>query len=227
MNTDIETKTNPALMNDSFADSRPSTRPAATMNERTTRHSDHSADGELAQVFERGDWPVALALYEHRNPGRVMVDINLESANIVEAMPRINGRSIPMNTDIENRASNQSMNDRFANSKPLTQPVATMNEVAIDSLNRHDEIKIYTGRSEYRFMLTDPVDLRGLLTGGQMGEELAEVNLLAIRDDDGFHLKDDVSAISKGMRIIFHIPAGERNLVTSPITRLVLLKNEN
>lgn len=100
-----------------------------------------------------------------------------------------------------------------------------MNEINIDSFNRGDELRILTESSIYSFSLTDPARLRGLLTGGQLGEELVEADLLAVGDDDGFHLRYVLSVIGKGMRIIFYIPAGERNLVTSPVTKLYLIKN--
>ena len=227
MNTDIETKMNNRFVNDAFGNSQTITRRASNMSENSKKPSDESRDDELSNLFERADWPMALALYEHRNPGHVMVDIHLESANIVDAMPRINGRSICMDSGIEKKENNPAINDDFVNTKPLTKTVLNTNEIAIDSLNNHDELKLNTGRSEYRFMLTDPDNQRGLLTGGQLGEELAEANILAVRDDDGFHLIDESSRIGVGMRIIFHIPSGVRNLVTSPITKLVLIKNES
>lgn len=128
-----------------------------------------------------------------------------------------------MNADMEN----QLMNDRLTDLSLLTQPAATMNEIKIDSLNKRDEIVIHTGNSQYSFLLTDTARLRGLLTGGQLGEELVEADLLAVGDDDGFHLRYILSAIGKGMRIIFYIPAGERNLVTSHITTLFLVKSRD
>ncbi len=131
-----------------------------------------------------------------------------------------------MNTSIENTAINPMMNGRLVNSGPLVGPDATIKEVAIDSLDHGDLIRIYTEKREYRFLLTDPAALNGLLTGGQLGEELTLANLLSICDDKGFHLKEDIAAISKGMRLLFYIPAGKRNLITSKITRLALEKTE-
>ncbi|MCI0489555.1 MAG: hypothetical protein L0229_23440 [Blastocatellia bacterium] len=131
-----------------------------------------------------------------------------------------------MNIVLEARTNDYSMSEAIGSSQTLTQPHAHGYEVNIDSLDRHDEIRIYTGRSEYRFLLTDPVSLLGLLAGGQLGEEPVEAQLLAVRDDDGFHLKDDFSIIGRGMRIIFHILADERTLATSPVTRLALVKHE-
>lgn len=132
-----------------------------------------------------------------------------------------------MNIALEAKTNNYRMNDAIYSSHTLTQPHTHRNEIAIDSLNRHDEIRIYTGRSEYRFVLTGPVGLCGLLAGGQIGEEPVDAQLLAVRDDNGFRLKDDFSVIGKGMRIIFHILADERNLVTSPITGVALVKQES
>ncbi len=129
-----------------------------------------------------------------------------------------------MNTSIENTAINPMMNETLINTWPLAGPEVAIKEVAIDSLDHGDLIRIYTEKREYRFLLTDPAALNGLLTGGQLGEELTLANLLSICDDKGFHLKEDIAAISKGMRLVFHIPAGKRNLVTSRITMLVLEK---
>ena len=131
-----------------------------------------------------------------------------------------------MNNDIENRADSHRIGDWRVNSSLTTLPDETVSEVRIDSLKHRDGIKIRTERSEYTFLLTDPTSLRGLLTGGQIGEGIAEANMIAIVDGDDFRLMNDFSTIGKGMRISFYIPATEIGLMTSRITMISLTRNQ-
>lgn len=132
-----------------------------------------------------------------------------------------------MNIDVEKSVKSPSISDGFAGSHNQTHPAASMSRIDIDSLSRGDEIRILTESSQYRFSLNDPVRLHGLLTGGRLGEERVEASLYAVWDDNGIQLKYVISAITKGTRIIFSIPAGERNLVTSPVTEFFLIKNRD
>lgn len=43
-------------------------------------------------------------------------------------------------------------------------------EIKVTSVDAMDEISIRTQRSEYRFCVTDPTRLRGILTGGLLGD---------------------------------------------------------
>ena len=127
-----------------------------------------------------------------------------------------------MNIALEAKTNDYRLNDPIGN----LQPFANSYEVAIDSLNQYDEIKIYTAGSEYRFTLTDPCSLTGSLAGGQLGEGTLEAQLVAVREGAKLNLKDELSIIGEGMRLIFYFLADDRNLVTSPIKRLALLKHK-
>jgi hypothetical protein len=131
-----------------------------------------------------------------------------------------------MNIDIQNKADSRSLNDWCVTAPLTTLPVETVNEVRIDSLNYRDEMRIRTERSEYTFLLTDTPLLRGLLTGGQMGEEIVEADIIAVMDDDDIRLLNDFSTIGRGMRIMFSVADREMRITTSHIAMIILIRNQ-
>ena len=222
MNTDFEKNSDSYAIENGFNNSHHSDGTEANIKEM----NDSNATG-LAEVFENRNWHMALALYEHRHPGQALIDNSMSDANSLDVIPHIYGneRGLSMNTDIERDSDGIPMTDGFANTQPLTQPAKTINSIEIDSLNPCDEITLFTGSSQYKFMVTDSAHLTGLLTGGQIGNETVEANLLAVQDDNGFRLNGDFSVLRKGMRVIFHIAAGERNLITSFVRQLFITRN--
>ena len=97
-------------------------------------------------------------------------------------------------------------------------------EINLTDTNAMDEISIRTKHGEYSFRVTDPDRCRGLLSGGELGNEKCEALF------SGTVLATSFSRSSRdrfqiGTRALFHIgiKGGLKLLTTSPITQLAFV----
>ncbi len=92
-------------------------------------------------------------------------------------------------------------------------------KLRVTDMNASYEITIRTQFSDYRFRVTDPVQCRGFLTGGPLGNQqhdafLAEVLPASVEGGEPFRL-------ATGYRAVFFIGGnGFRRLTTSIITEI-------
>jgi hypothetical protein len=98
-----------------------------------------------------------------------------------------------------------------------------MSDMNIDfeNIREADELLIRTANSEYRFSVIDPVERKGILSGGSLGEQARESVLLGSLDAADKSLACDTKGIKAGCRALFYLKAktGIERLITSVITR--------
>jgi hypothetical protein len=92
-----------------------------------------------------------------------------------------------------------------------------------------DQILIRTQNSEYRFSIVDPVERRGTLSGGFLGDQSRDAVLVGtLSDNDNSTSLDNVSnGLKTGRRALFYLTAknGIERLITSIITGIT--RNES
>ena len=95
-------------------------------------------------------------------------------------------------------------------------------ELAFKDIDESDMILIRTQNSEYRFAITDPQGRRGILTGGSLGDERRDANLIGALPESGMAVVDDTSKLKTGSRALFYLSArkGIERLITSVITNI-------
>ena len=83
-----------------------------------------------------------------------------------------------------------------------------------------DTILIRTQNSEYEFAVTDAEGRRGLLSGGSLGGEQRDANLVGALPESGPALVGDTTKLETGSRAMFYLSAkrGIERLITSVIT---------
>ena len=90
----------------------------------------------------------------------------------------------------------------------------------------NDKVLIKTCNSEYRFEVADPVNGKGLLSGGTLGEKPREAILIEslIKSDSG-RLRD-FRGLKTGARALFYISSSHciERVKTSNISSLILVK---
>ena len=95
-------------------------------------------------------------------------------------------------------------------------------EILVTEMNPSDEIKIRTQFSDYRFRVTDPVECRGVLTGGKLGTDLHEALLAEAIHPEACETRASVQ-LEPGDRAVFLFAGNElKRLTTSTITEIVL-----
>jgi len=100
-------------------------------------------------------------------------------------------------------------------------------EIELGQISAADSILIHTRNSEYRFSIVDPVQRRGILSGGTFGDYLHDATLIGALIP-GSDLGDgDTSWLRTNSRALFYVRAesGIRRFTTSIITRLIHIKN--
>src|SRR5262249_153408 len=87
--------------------------------------------------------------------------------------------------------------------------------IPLDALSRADQIFVRTEKSNYQVAMLDPSERKGMLTGGWLGDEIAEAFLGGTVSDDrtGF----DSRELKTGARAVFFIRTKDHlhRLVTS------------
>ncbi len=98
--------------------------------------------------------------------------------------------------------------------------------IAFDSLMPNDRVIIETANSVYRFIVTDPSSRLGRLTGGAVGIRQVDAYLIESAGERGKENTSDLSGIRTGRRVLIYIekPTGIERLITSPTTRLTLVR---
>jgi len=94
-------------------------------------------------------------------------------------------------------------------------------EIRVKEMKAIEEITIRTRASAYRFRLVDPVQGKGVLTGGRLSEEQEAIFVETIRPTDiATPLLDQ---LEPGNRAVFLVGSTElKTITTSPITEIVI-----
>lgn len=82
-----------------------------------------------------------------------------------------------------------------------------------------EQILIRTQNSEYRFSVIDPVERRGTLSGGSLGNQKRDAVLVGTLADNN-RVSNDSLELKTGRRALFFLQArhGVERLITSEIT---------
>ena len=99
----------------------------------------------------------------------------------------------------------------------------TVFQISLDTLNATDCISIKTADDTYLFIVTDPEERRGVLTGGALGSNSTVSVLLGANMRKNGQVSGLFSDLCKGSRAIFFIESndGVREFRTSEIIGLV------
>jgi hypothetical protein len=100
-------------------------------------------------------------------------------------------------------------------------------KLAFEDIEESDTIMIRTQNSEYKFAVTDPEGRRGVLTGGSLGGERRDANLVGALPQSGPAVVGDTSKLETGSRALFYLSAkrGIERLITSVITAITINHN--
>lgn len=99
--------------------------------------------------------------------------------------------------------------------------------ITFDEIGRDDKILIKTRNSEYRFSVTDPVNHRGLLSGGTIGDQPREAVLIESLDRGETGRIGDFGGLKTGARALFYIASSQNRVervTTSEISSLSVVK---
>lgn len=92
-----------------------------------------------------------------------------------------------------------------------------------------DQILIRTQNSEYRFSVTDPIERKGTLSGGTLGDNSRDAVLIGtLSEGNNPNAFDKVSGgLKTGKRALFYLSAknGVERLITSIITGITRNKS--
>ena len=97
--------------------------------------------------------------------------------------------------------------------------------IALEDISVHDKVVIRTRNSEYRFSVIDPVNHKGLLSGGALGDEPREAFLIESRSK-GESACHDFRGLKSGARALFYLSSGStvERVTTSEIFGLTHVK---
>ena len=97
-------------------------------------------------------------------------------------------------------------------------------ELTFKDIEESDTILIRTQNSEYKFAVTDAEGRRGVLSGGSLGGERRDANLVGALPESGPALIGDTSKLKTGSRALFYLSAkrGIERLITSVITGITI-----
>ena len=114
-----------------------------------------------------------------------------------------------------------------SDSGPLYSPTCDLDAaITFDDIKADDKVLIKTTNSEYRFSVIDPRNHKGMLSGGNLGEEPREAFLIESLDKDEDGALRDFRGLKTGARALFYLSTGcaiER-VTTSKISGLTLVK---
>ncbi len=101
--------------------------------------------------------------------------------------------------------------------------------ITFDDVEVNDKVLIRTRNSEYRFSVIDPLNHKGMLSGGNLGEEPREAFLIdsLAKGEDG--VQRNVRGLKTGARALFYLSSGSsghgiERVTTSKISGLTLVK---
>jgi hypothetical protein len=106
---------------------------------------------------------------------------------------------------------------------------ASVTKISLDTLSATDCLSIKTADDTYVFVVTDPDERRGLLTGGELGSSSAASVLLGADTRQNGQVSALFSGLYQGSRAIFFVESrdGIRQFITSEITGLVHIEANN
>lgn len=95
--------------------------------------------------------------------------------------------------------------------------------IAVESLKNGDELIVSTENSQYVFNITDARERRGMLSGGQLGNNAREAVFYCVKIGEGIEDIDN-SHIRTNAKAIFFLDTGNgiQRLLTSHIVKLQL-----
>lgn len=98
--------------------------------------------------------------------------------------------------------------------------------IAFEDIKANDKVLIRTRNSEYRFSVIDPVNHKGMLTGGTLGEEPREAFLIESIGKGENGAVRDFPGLQTGARALFYLSSGPKieRVTTSKISGLTLVK---
>lgn len=98
--------------------------------------------------------------------------------------------------------------------------------ITFEDVKADDKLLIKTRNSEYRFSVIDPLNHKGMLSGGTFGDEPREAFLIEslTRGEDGAFR--DFRGLKTGARALFYLTSGRsiERVTTSKISGLTLVK---
>jgi hypothetical protein len=102
-------------------------------------------------------------------------------------------------------------------------------QISLDTLNVTDCISIRTAENTYLFIVTDPEERRGVLTGGLLGSSTTRSVLLGADMRKNGQVSALFSGLYQGSRAIFFVESnnGVMQFITSEITGLVYIEANN
>jgi hypothetical protein len=94
--------------------------------------------------------------------------------------------------------------------------------VRFEDLEASDSLTIHTEYSRYSFLVLDPVDRVGILTGGRLRRAMTRATLVGMIEE-GDESRRDESCLRAGAQALFVIRSGKevRRITTSVITAIV------
>lgn len=100
--------------------------------------------------------------------------------------------------------------------------------IAFDAMQTNEEIVIETQNSAYKFCIGNAATRQGFLSGGALGESATLAILMGTITKDGERYVNDPYGLQTNARAFFFIQTenGMKHLITSVITHLVHIKNE-
>ncbi len=102
-------------------------------------------------------------------------------------------------------------------------------DITMKDVGPSDQILIRTQNSEYRFFVIDPLERRGTLSGGSLGDQARDAVLIGtLLESNNPNSLDNVSnGLKTGRRALFYLTAknGIERLITSMITGITRNKS--
>jgi hypothetical protein len=97
--------------------------------------------------------------------------------------------------------------------------------IDLDDIKMDDKLLIKTKNSEYRFAVIDPLNHKGMLSGGALGEEPREAVLIE-SFCSGEATSREFRGLKTGARALFYLSSGRslERVTTSEIFGLTLIK---
>jgi hypothetical protein len=100
--------------------------------------------------------------------------------------------------------------------------------IAFDAIQTNEEIVIETQNSAYKFCIGNAATRQGFLSGGALGNSATVAILMGTISKNGERYINDPCGLQTDARAFFFIQTenGLKHLITSVITHLVHIKNE-
>jgi hypothetical protein len=97
--------------------------------------------------------------------------------------------------------------------------------IKFDQLKVGDKLILNTANSEYHFKITNAVERRGILSGGQLGNEAHEAVLYCLTNSNLETLSDKQISVNEQAIFFLQTKVGLQRLLTSDITNLRLMRD--